>query len=93
MNSFLPDILSRSGKIKRLAKAICLCVALVEAVSVVRAEESTGEKMLNVFTRDEGGQIHFYAQNLTLGNVTATVSTKTVNMAPSVPLPCTALVP
>ena len=51
------------------------------------------DKMLAVTTRNEGGETHFYVQNLGVGNVTATFNARLANMVPSEELPYTVVIP
>lgn len=68
--------------------------AIAFALSVVAARaEDTADKVLNVFTQDEGGARGFYVRNLSTGTVTATFDTKLQNMTASVSFPATVVVP
>ncbi len=51
------------------------------------------DRLLNIFTREEGGSTHFFAQNLAAGTVTTTFEMQLENMAASAPLPYTTNVP
>ena len=87
MKSSSPDHHSiRARKVVWLAVIVALAVAFAHSASAA-------DKMLEVTTRNEGGQTHLYVRNLGVGNVTATFNARLVNMAPSEELPYTVVIP
>jgi murein DD-endopeptidase MepM/ murein hydrolase activator NlpD len=79
-----PIIASRS-----IFLAVLLCGF---GVNTSRGGTDSG-KMVKVFTRDEGGVIHFYVQNLELATVTATFEVRLQNMKGTTHFPCTTVLP
>jgi murein DD-endopeptidase MepM/ murein hydrolase activator NlpD len=78
-------------KVNRWINFFVLTAALCfGGVETARAAEPG--KMLNVFTRSEGGVTHFFVQNLQVGTVTVTFDMQLKNMGSSTNFPCTAVV-
>jgi murein DD-endopeptidase MepM/ murein hydrolase activator NlpD len=70
-----------------------LLAFLICGISVhSKAGEPAPEKMLKVFTRDEGGLTHFFVQNLEAADVTATFDMHLLNMKASAEFPYTSTI-
>jgi len=88
MKSFLPD--PRSS---RAARAVWLTFAACMLAGAFGSVALADDKMLEITTRNEDGQTHFYVQNRSVGNVTITLNARLVNMDPSEELPYTVVIP
>lgn len=73
------------------ARRAIVAVMLAWCVVPAPAENNT-DGTLDVFKKDEGNSVHFYAQNLTPGTITATFETSLQNMTANVTFPKTVAV-
>jgi murein DD-endopeptidase MepM/ murein hydrolase activator NlpD len=78
-----------ANKFARAAWLLVVMVLVCGSSSRATPPEIPPGRFLNIFTRDEGDRVHFYAQNLQLGAVTTTFELQLTNMTGSTNFPYT----
>jgi murein DD-endopeptidase MepM/ murein hydrolase activator NlpD len=81
------------GRSNRWLTLLALAMAALRLLAVKAEGQQAPDRFLNVTQWAEGGRTHFYAENLTVGNVTATFEVKLKNMAGSTNFPYTVTLP